>query len=294
MISVDATVQTLLETADEVLMADLYTFTLVNGTVLRFTTSDRDISYGDNTFSSSGPVIKRSHLKIARGLEVDDLKLEISPKVYPYSCDSSGEQDNIGSLSWPQAINAGLLADATVQLDLAVFSSWESGPVGIVQLFIGNIGKLEMKFQKIEAEVKCVLQKLITKLPRRLVQPGCTNKLYDNACGLDRVVWRLSSEIEAGSSSSSLIINSGMDDNYYTFGYLEIVTGANAGQSRLIKSQIGSLVTVLPPLLSLPAEGDEVYLYPGCDKKKATCEDKFDNLANFIGFPYVPEPEVIL
>jgi len=31
-----------------------------------------------------------------------------------------------------------------------------------------------------------------------------------------------------------------------------------------------------------------VKIYPGCDRVRATCESKFDNLDNFGGFPWIP------
>lgn len=43
--------------------------------------------------------------------------------------------------------------------------------------------------------------------------------------------------------------------------------------------------------LALPNDiqvGDELRLYPGCDKTLATCRDKFDNVINFRGEPFVP------
>jgi uncharacterized phage protein (TIGR02218 family) len=34
--------------------------------------------------------------------------------------------------------------------------------------------------------------------------------------------------------------------------------------------------------------GDTYSVYPGCDKRFATCRNVFANGANFGGFPYVP------
>lgn len=43
--------------------------------------------------------------------------------------------------------------------------------------------------------------------------------------------------------------------------------------------------------LDMPFEiqvGDKMIIYAGCDKKLATCRDKFANVLNFRGFPYLP------
>jgi uncharacterized phage protein (TIGR02218 family) len=41
-----------------------------------------------------------------------------------------------------------------------------------------------------------------------------------------------------------------------------------------------------------PANGDTFNIYPGCDKKQATCSTKFANLTHFRGFPYIPRPRL--
>ena len=34
--------------------------------------------------------------------------------------------------------------------------------------------------------------------------------------------------------------------------------------------------------------GKQVIVYAGCDKTPQTCKNKFNNLQNFRGFPYIP------
>jgi uncharacterized phage protein (TIGR02218 family) len=43
------------------------------------------------------------------------------------------------------------------------------------------------------------------------------------------------------------------------------------------------------PLLNAPATGDAFTVYFGCDHTQFTCTNKFNDLANFRGFPYVPQ-----
>src|SRR5579875_3572982 len=63
--------------------ADLYTFTLAGGGVLRYCSGDRDITSGGNLFTSKGPRIDRKdnkakcHWKI--GAEVDTLFFDVMP-----------------------------------------------------------------------------------------------------------------------------------------------------------------------------------------------------------------------
>ena len=38
--------------------------------------------------------------------------------------------------------------------------------------------------------------------------------------------------------------------------------------------------------------GDAFTVYPGCDKTRNTCLNKFNNLLRFRGFPYTPENSI--
>jgi uncharacterized phage protein (TIGR02218 family) len=42
------------------------------------------------------------------------------------------------------------------------------------------------------------------------------------------------------------------------------------------------------------AEGDTFTVTAGCDKRFATCRDRFDNTANFRGFPHIPGNDFVV
>jgi len=72
-------------------------------------------------------------------------------------------------------------------------------------------------------------------------------------------------------------------DGYFVAGML--VT-ANAG-SRMIIGHTGINLTMVAPMPGLTA-GMDVQLYAGCDHAVATCRDRFNNLTNYGGFPFIP------
>lgn len=106
------------------LMADLFTFTLVNGTVQRITSYDVPLKSGGNTFVTS-PRIKRgkTHWKI--GLDVDELDLEVYPQA----------SDLVGALSWQAAMQQGVFDGATLELDRAFMK-----PDGVMKVTVTNPG----------------------------------------------------------------------------------------------------------------------------------------------------------
>ena len=72
------------------------------------------------------------------------------------------------------------------------------------------------------------------------------------------------------------------EDGYFTGGH--IIFG---DETRTIVDHVGSIVTIMYKFKELE-DNDSVDAYPGCDGKIETCKDKFDNLLNFLGFPFIP------
>jgi uncharacterized phage protein (TIGR02218 family) len=68
------------------------------------------------------------------------------------------------------------------------------------------------------------------------------------------------------------------------------LTGANAGTAGELKAwdQATSTATLFLASTFPMVPGDTLTLTVGCDKRRVTCRDRFDNIVNFRGFPYVP------
>jgi len=60
------------------------------------------------------------------------------------------------------------------------------------------------------------------------------------------------------------------------------------GERRTIVSHVGSVITINFKMIELVST-DTVDAYPGCDGRIETCRDKYDNIANFLGFPFIPD-----
>lgn len=78
-------------------------------------------------------------------------------------------------------------------------------------------------------------------------------------------------------------------DDWFTGGVLTWESGNNAGRSVEVKDYTHATTDIL---LFLPMNytiqaGDKFRIQVGCDKKYATCRDKFDNYKNFQGEPYL-------
>lgn len=79
-------------------------------------------------------------------------------------------------------------------------------------------------------------------------------------------------------------------DDYFNYGVLQFVEGENQYKPFEVKDWIDgtSIITIFLPLAYTPQVGQTFKVTPGCNKHLKTCRDKFNNVANFRGEPFVP------
>lgn len=82
---------------------------------------------------------------------------------------------------------------------------------------------------------------------------------------------------------------------FFTGGLVTFTSGANAGLAMKIREH-GAEGTILlwQPMTRDLAPDDGIELLAGCDKRFATCREKFANAVNFRGFPFIPSPDFVL
>jgi uncharacterized phage protein (TIGR02218 family) len=167
--------------------------------------------------------------------------------------------------------------------------------IGTVIRFSGVIGAVEeVTRSSARLTVEALVSRLNQRLPGIILQPNCTNTLFDARCGLTKASFAENLVVQAGSTVNKLISLSTKPDGYYDNGQLAFTSGANNGLVKAVKRYVGQQFFFNSPLPFPPSAGDTLTTYPGCDKTQSTCSNKFSNLANFEGFPYVPAPETAI
>lgn len=116
-------------------------------------------------------------------------------------------------------------------------------------------------------------------------QRTCRHNLYSVGCNVDPMDFAVSGSITNIAGLTFTIDEaSAFASGYFVGGYLEYGL-----IRRFISSHYGNQISLIAPIsnyeISLPIA---VTLYPGCDKVRSTCKNKFDNLNNFGGFPWIP------
>lgn len=274
----------LLASATELFMPELFTFTLIDGTVLRYTSGDRDIEYAANLYLSGPVLVERSNVKWETGLEVDVIVLTIM---------ADGE-DLIAVTPLLQAIAAGTFDDANVVVNRLYTETWGDWTAGDVNIFTGNVSNIvEIGRSHAKLEVKSRLEKLNQPMPRNIYQAACQWTLFDAGCTLNAADFDIAGIVASGSDKLTIKSNLANADDYFNLGVVVFTSGQNDGQSRVVRSYTlaDGKLTLYIPLPFTPAAADTFTAYPGCDKLQATCDTKFSNIANFGGEPYIPVPE---
>lgn len=273
--------------------ADLYTFTLASGTVLRYTSAQVDVIYGGNTYKAafldSAPGFHRGQWSCTRGLQSNELDIDV---LFDASTLINGAA--------PAAfVNAGGFDNAQVRLDKALAPNW-SNPVvnGVVNLFVGIVGQAKTEAGKIELTVNDMLAYLQTTFPRNYVLPQCNHCLFSAGCGLSKASFAVSGTVTStGGSPTNTVFSTNLTqaDGWFALGSVVWTSGANNGLACAVKAYANShgQVTLIYPVGVIPSVGDTFTAYPGCDKTQSTCTTKFSNIANFRGFPFVPTPETL-
>ena len=268
----------------ELAMADLYTITLLTGQVLRYTAGEATVIVNGVTYTA-GPQIIRNGVKLAVGVTVDSLNLQISD-------DGS---TLVNSVPLIQFISTGGLTNARVTLQ-RLFAGPTGAPVGTLQIFSGRVGNVTGGRHQKTVEVRSDLELLNIMLPRAVYQPGCMNTLYDNYCNANRSAFTVAANARSTTDATQAIFNTTLNQTtgWFDQGVITFTSGLNNGISRTVKRfNSASNISVAQPWPEPVALNDTFTIVAGCDHTQGTCTTKFSNAANFRGMPYLPPPDVI-
>lgn len=269
-----------LRTGDaKAIVADLYTFTLRTGLTLTFTNADVPVVWNGYTYTADSVLVDGLKFKCAVGLDVDQQQITISARA----------TDTVGGAPFLQALRNGAFDGCKIRRERAFLPAWGGVPIGAVTLFKGQIGSVD-RIGRTSAEmtVNSDLVLLDLDMPRNLYIAGCIHVLHDSGCGLVKNAFGANGTVEADSNST--LINWSSSSIVYRQGTITFTSGVNTGVTATVKDATSSALTLAYPLLNAPTTGDTFTVYQGCDHTQATCSSKFNNLANFRGFPFVPPP----
>jgi len=278
-----------LNSARQAALFDLWTFTLSNGSVLRYTDSDVDVWLPDGRVFTRGPIITRDRVRWVRGIEVDQLSVRMA-------ADSTVTINGTALIPF---IAAGGFDGATAVLD-RVYLDDANMVKGWLNFFAGQVADIDIARMEATLKVKSQLVQLNQAMPRNLYQAACLNDLSDANCGINRLAISSDFTINAVATwfNPSVYVTDAQPSGHWDLGICTMTSGPNAGQERTVQIHLlfpGNVCSLqfARPFPFTPQVGDTLRISAGCNKTPGICNAKFGNLLRFRGQPYVPVPETV-
>ncbi len=248
-----------------------------DGAVAGFTDHDRDLAFEGTAFAAR------------TGLEAAEAGAELGFAV--------GGGEVAGALVSAglseDDIAAGLYDDATVETWLV---NW-AAPAERVLLDRSAIGEIRRADGAFVAELRGPMHRMDEERGR-LYRATCGADLGDAQCGVALAPLTVAGAVAATDGWLGIAAALVQPEGWFTGGRLTWTSGANLGASVEMKAhrrvEGAAELDLWQRAPRIIAAGDTFTLTPGCDKRLATCRDRFANTANFRGFPHMPGNDFLM
>ena len=246
-----------------------------DGIAFRFTDHDADLVVGGETYAARAG-ISRTAVETSAGMAVDNMDV-----AGILDSESITERD----------LRAGLFDYAEIRVFLI---NWQDPDAGRLDLRRGWIGEVKVSRNgEFSTELRGLAQTLGQTITE-VYSPECRADLGDARCRVDLAAFERNGSVlvvQDRERFSADVQDADLTPGYYAGGLLTWTSGANAGRAVEVLAfdaeGNGQMALFLPSPFAV-ATGDQFIIRPGCDKRLATCRDKFDNVVNFRGEPHLP------
>ena len=262
-------------------MVHCWKVTRNDGTVQGFTDHDNDLTFDSVTYEAASG-FTASQFSSSMGLAVDNMEVEGA-----LSSSNINEDD----------LAAGHYDNAVVEVYWVNWSDVSQRHI-ISKGYIGEVKRHGVMFS---AEMRGLSNALQQRVGRKY-QRYCQAIVGDSRCGIN-----LASSTYRGTGTVSSVLSnrsftaSGLGsyaDDWFTAGMVNWTSGNNNNSSMEVKlhSDVGGTVTVelWQPMPLDIAVSDTFVITVGCKQDADTCNEKFNNIANFRGFNLIPGPDMLL
>ena len=167
---------------------------------------------------------------------------------------------------------------------------WEEADSEPLTLLTRELGHAEVSGTSFKAEL-AGLEQFLSEPPCPSTSPECRASFGDRRCRVDLAGRSIRAEI-VRAEAECLWVDSHLDDKFL-FGGVRFLTGDNAGLDAFVLHVEGPMVRLRERPPSRVVAGDRVRFTEGCDKRFATCSERFNNAVNFRGEPHLPGADLL-
>jgi|TARA_R100000501_G_scaffold4652_1_gene9985 uncharacterized phage protein (TIGR02218 family) len=169
---------------------------------------------------------------------------------------------------------------------------WSAPTAGKLVLMRGTIGEIVQTGNRFETQLKTA-ETVLARAPVELTTPECRARLGDARCGVDLAKYQRQVRVVEVVEAGEVRVDREDPDALFSYGRLRPLSGRAAGTDFGIARSIGDTLMLDDDAYGL-APGDRLILRQGCDRRWATCRERFQNGDNFRGEPHVPGRDAVL
>lgn len=236
------------------------------GELSLFTSSDEAITFEDKTYTAIA--IKRTSVFATQELGKNGIKINMTRKT---------SFSNQFIQSTPNSI---------IKVTVTTF---HRGDAESVVTWKGRV--LNVAFKENEVIVSCESNFSSLRRPglRRLYQLNCPHVLYGTQCKVVKLLHRVVGTVD-NINGLDIRVDATIDAELkkYTGGFVEVIIGDFTQREFITANDTPSGVLTLAAQIPGLVLGLPILAQEGCDHTAKTCNDKFDNIAFFGGFPWMP------
>lgn len=160
---------------------------------------------------------------------------------------------------------------------------YHRGTTGFKRRLVGTITGHSTKNGRYTLEAKSTVQ---TKLNRKIAsvyyQNLCNHVLFDARCKVNPDDWSYAATVTAVTDGAVTL-----DDDQHANNVLREGTLIIGEEMRVILANVDNVILIKYPFIRA-TPGDAATIRRGCNLQRLTCNDVFDNIANYGGFPTIP------
>ena len=167
-------------------------------------------------------------------------------------------------------------------------TNWAAPEMGWIDMRSGWLGEISLGEAHFTVEIRGLMQRLQQTVGQQY-SPECRAVLGSEKCQADLLKYSRTGSVSAVAGPATFAAGDIAEpDGWYDYGLLWWISGANAGLKVEIKTYTAGEFTLCDVMPSPIEPGDRFKAQAGCDKRQATCRDKFQNFLNFRGEPMIP------
>lgn len=266
-------------------LARIWAITRVDSTVYRFTDHDEDITIGADVYRRSD------------SFTMSDITHSING-----GAQSATMAVNLGTNSSTHLTYEDLADDvfknSILKVDVVI---WTDLSLGVANVFNGVFSSIEIDVikQRATIDISGNLAKGIPSIGQKF-SAECRADLGDVRCGIDLALHTSTGAVVSVTDKRKFIVavTPKLNNYQFSFGKLVWTTGLNAGLRQEVLYQYGTtptndLIATVFNARKTVQVGDTLSITKGCDFRPFTCTNKFSNILNFRGEPFIPGPDFI-